>query len=84
MSLLADERTALFDEFLNSYVSWREACDDVWDTYRRWTECEPEERSFAFACYRAALDREDRAAHMHGDRAQQLSAHGSGTARRAA
>jgi hypothetical protein len=43
MSLLADERTALFDEFLSSYVSWRDACDDVWDTYLRWAECKREE-----------------------------------------
>jgi hypothetical protein len=74
MSLLADERSALFDDFLNSYVSWREASDDVWDTYRHWAECEPEDRSFAFAAYRSALDWEDYVARIHSDRAQRLSA----------
>jgi hypothetical protein len=84
MSLLADERIALFDEFLNSYVSWRDACDNVWETYRRWAECKREDRPFAFVAYRAALDREDHAARMHSDRAQRLSAHDSGITRRAA
>jgi hypothetical protein len=74
MRLLADDRSALFDEFLNSYVSWREASDDVWDTYGRWAACKPEERSFAFVAYRAALDREEHAARLHCERAQGLSA----------
>ena len=74
MSLLTDDRSALFDEFLNSYVDWREASDDVWDTYRYWAGCDSEDRPLAFAAYRSALDWEEHAARIHSERARRLSA----------
>ena len=53
------------DEFLNSWVCWREACEDVRGSYERWRNCDAPQRGLAFASYRAALDREDQAARVH-------------------
>jgi hypothetical protein len=64
----------LTDAFLDSYVCWREACEDVGSAYRRWETCEPPERTLAYDGYRAALDREEHAAHIHSDRTARLRA----------
>jgi hypothetical protein len=53
---------SLIDEFLDSWIHWREACEDVRSAHERWGECETPQRGLAFASYRAALDREDHAA----------------------
>jgi hypothetical protein len=68
MSWIANRRPALGDEFLESYVCWREACEDVRSAYRRRAKSSPRQRGLAFAAYRAALDREEYAAgvHFHG------------------
>jgi len=62
----------LSDEFLESYVRWREACEDVRTAYTRWCECEPARRALAFKVYCAALDWEEHTADVHAERAQQL------------
>jgi uncharacterized protein YqiB (DUF1249 family) len=64
---------ALVDEFLESYVSWREACENVRAAYERWGTSKPPERSLAFGWYRAALDREECAAQVHSRLVAQLS-----------
>jgi hypothetical protein len=74
-----DQRSApvdelLVDEFVESYVSWREACEDVQSAYRRWAECQPQQRGLSFATYQAALDREEQAASIHSQLAAQLGA----------
>jgi hypothetical protein len=74
MSWLGKRRSALADEFLESYVCWREACDDVRTAYRRWQACEPQQRGQGFATYRAALEREDYAASIHSASAERLGA----------
>jgi hypothetical protein len=56
---------SLADEFIESWVCWREACEDVHGAYERWQLCDPAQRGLAFAGYRAALDREDQAARVH-------------------
>jgi hypothetical protein len=56
---------AAADEFLESYVSWREACEDVRSAYESWRSCKPPQRVLGFKAYRAALDREEHAAHAH-------------------
>jgi hypothetical protein len=53
------------DEFLESWVSWREACESVHSAYDWWRTCEPRLRRTAFDAYRAALDREEHAARIH-------------------
>jgi hypothetical protein len=67
-------RSALADEFLESYVCWREASEDVRNAYRRWADCQPQERGLGFATYRAALEREERAASIHSEWAERLGA----------
>ena len=56
---------SLVDEFTESWVCWREACEDVRGAYERWGQCKPAQRDLAFASYRAALDREDQAARVY-------------------
>jgi hypothetical protein len=69
------EQVALIaDEFFDSYLRWREACDDLRTAYDRWHTCDPPQRFLAFDGYRAALDREERAAHTHSDLAERLGA----------
>jgi hypothetical protein len=66
--------SAVADDFLDSYVCWREACHDVRSAYQRWGKCEPPERALAFGSYRAALDREEHAARVHLDQTERLRA----------
>jgi hypothetical protein len=53
------------DEFLESYVRWREASEEVRSADEHWRTCEPHQRGDAFECYRATLAAEDHAARMH-------------------
>jgi hypothetical protein len=78
MTWLTKRRTASAAEFAESYVCWREACEDVRAAYRRWADCQPQQRSLGFATYRAALEREELAANIHCDWAERLGtgAHG--------
>jgi hypothetical protein len=54
--------THLVDEMIDGYVSWREACAAVDIAYDNWTRAAREDDELAFTAYRAALDREERAA----------------------
>jgi hypothetical protein len=72
MSRLATRRSALADEFIESYVCWREASEDVRVAYRSWAGCEPHQRSVGFAGYRAALEREEHAAGIHAGWVERL------------
>jgi hypothetical protein len=72
----AERRSALADAFVDSWVSWREASEDVGTAYRWWSECARSQRALAFAGYRAALDREQHAASIHSDWAQRVRALG--------
>jgi hypothetical protein len=67
-----ERRSALADAFLDSWVSWRESCEDVRGAYRRWRECPGPQRALAFAGYRAALDREQHAASIHSGWAERI------------
>jgi hypothetical protein len=74
MRLLTKRHSVLADEFIDSYVCWREACEDVSAAYRRWTNRQPRQRSLGFAAYLAALEREELAASVHSERAERLGA----------
>jgi hypothetical protein len=74
----AERRSALADAFVESWVTWREASEDVRTAYRWWGECARPRRALAFAGYRAALDREQHAARIHSDRAERVRALGPG------
>jgi hypothetical protein len=56
---------ALVDEFLDTRIYWREACQDVQAAYERWEQSEAGQRGLAYVIYRAALDREDQAARVY-------------------
>jgi hypothetical protein len=62
------------DEMLESYVSWREECHGVRLAYQRWLECARTEGRLAYACYVAALDREERAARAYAHQVGRLLA----------
>jgi hypothetical protein len=54
------------DVFVESYVEWREECQSLEIAYARWARSKRAGRNLAFAAYRAALDREEKAAHVFG------------------
>jgi hypothetical protein len=58
-------RPSSIDDFIETYVCWREACDLVWVAYGRWLRAPQGERAPAFAAYQAELEREDLAARAH-------------------
>ena len=55
----------LVDQFLRTYVSWRERCELVEAAHARWNDAARGDRGAAFAAYCAALDREQCAARAH-------------------
>ena len=61
------------DQFLYSWVRWREECETVHSAYRYWATCDEERREFAFGLYVAALDREEQAARIHEHRSMALA-----------
>jgi hypothetical protein len=65
---------SITDEFLESYVAWREASEDVRAADEHWRTCEPRRRRVAFECYRFALASEERAAHIYFDRTARVRA----------
>jgi hypothetical protein len=64
----------LVDEVVDAYVDWREERATVWDAYERWTSAPVPDSPLAFSAYRAALDREERAACVYADIMTRLSA----------
>jgi hypothetical protein len=56
---------SLADEFIDSWVCWREACEDVRAAYEGWDGAGDPDRALAFDGYRAALEREEQAARVH-------------------
>ena len=62
----------LLDGFLDSYVSWREACEQVRDAYDHWRRSPVSDRGQAYAAYSAALEREGFAADIHSSWATRL------------
>ena len=65
MSELIDKRPV--DEAVDAYVDWREERASVWVAYARWAGAPVADCPLAFSAYRAALDREERAAHVYAE-----------------
>ncbi len=63
-------------ELLGSWVSWREAREEVRTAYRSWSKCATRDRGVAFQLYRVALDREGDAASVVSDCAERVRALG--------
>ena len=66
-------RDLLVDTFIESYVEWREECNELRRAYRQWASCAWPDRDLAFGAYRAALDREEKAASVHELVSQRLA-----------
>jgi hypothetical protein len=66
--------TALLrDESLEGWVCWREACEDVHDSYELWSDARGPQRGLGYETYRAALEREETAASVLEMRAKRLT-----------
>jgi hypothetical protein len=55
-------RDPRIDALIDSYADWREECDTVETAYEWWIQSERSTRGLAYTAYRAALDREEKAA----------------------
>jgi hypothetical protein len=62
----------LVDEAVDAYVEWREECATVGEAYERWGRAAAADAGSAFAAYRAAVDREERAAEVYAERMGRL------------
>lgn len=58
-------RRDLGHALIDAYVAWREASAAARDAYEGWTWALSGDGLLAFAAYRAALDREERAAEVY-------------------
>jgi hypothetical protein len=64
------------DDFVESYVSWREEAMAVQTAYDHWRSVHDPDEALAFAAYRAALEREEHAANLLCRSAERISAAG--------
>ena len=71
---IASERPLPELELLESWLSWREASEDVRLAYRWWSECATRHRGVGFEMYRVALDRERAAAGILSDWVERIGA----------
>ena len=60
--LLEVAREQLADRAFQHYLDWRDETSTLERAYDRWVRSPRDERAFAFAAYKAALDREEHAA----------------------
>jgi hypothetical protein len=70
--MAAPVRPELIDELIDSYVEWREECLFLEDAYDLWASGSAEDRTLAFAAYRAALDREQQASSVYAARCNRI------------
>jgi hypothetical protein len=61
----AGRRRAEIDAVVTAYAAWRRECAAVRAAYGRWTRAARRDACFAFAAYRVALEREERAADIY-------------------
>jgi hypothetical protein len=63
----------LHDEFVETYLAWRDASADVRAAYDCWRTVGRPDTPLAFWAYHAALDREERAARAYAGSAARLA-----------
>jgi hypothetical protein len=68
-----EESDFLMDDFLASYLSWREEADKASGAYACWRAAPERDASRAFAAYRWALDHEEHAAGLLHESAERLA-----------
>jgi hypothetical protein len=61
----AGRRRADIDDVVAAYSAWRRESAGVRAAYGRWARAAMSDAHFAFAAYRVALDREERAADIY-------------------
>jgi hypothetical protein len=66
-------RDRLVDAYVESYVEWRVGCADLHGAYQGWAGSGPHDRDLAFLAYRAALDREEKAALVYEHTVRRLA-----------
>jgi len=66
--------SSLVADFLEGYIYWVEACEDVRTAYRRWHDSKDAVRALEFERYTAALDHEEYAAIIYSFRTARLHA----------
>jgi hypothetical protein len=66
----------LVDAYVERYVDWLEERDHLRDAYRRWTVSGDLDRDLAFRAYRAALEREEKAADAYELMASEIARRG--------
>ena len=66
-------RPELYDDLMDMYVEWREACVVLRQAYERWSSVRVAERMHAFAAYGAALDWEEQASAVYEDRLNRVA-----------
>ena len=74
-STIESPTSLLIDAVMDRYVAWREESAAVEATYRDWQAARREEEALAFIAYRAALDREERAAEHYRQLIEQATGH---------
>jgi len=57
----------LVDQLIKLYCDWRSQCWAVRSAYAQFTAAPAEDRTLAYATYRAALDREEAAAGVYAE-----------------
>ncbi|MCW3065298.1 MAG: hypothetical protein JWN32_2470 [Solirubrobacterales bacterium] len=62
------------DQFLETYVCWREECELVKLAYESWRGSSAKDQKLAFAAYYAALDREQQAARLLAAASERIDA----------
>jgi hypothetical protein len=63
----------LVDEAVLAYVDWREESATLRASYRRWATATGEDGGGAYTAYRAAIDREEAAAHHYASLTRRVS-----------
>jgi hypothetical protein len=58
---------SLIDELLDAYLDWRQQSADVESAYRRWNSAPKTDSALAYAAYKGALDREQRASECYAE-----------------
>jgi hypothetical protein len=68
------DQARLADEAVGAYADWREECVTLSDAYERWARASRADSRSALAGSWAAVDREQRTAHVYGDLMMRLAA----------
>ncbi|HEY1514817.1 MAG TPA: hypothetical protein VGF91_00260 [Solirubrobacteraceae bacterium] len=78
----ANVQAELVDRLIELYCDWRAECWAVRSAYGQFTAASAEDRTLAYAAYRAALDREEAAADVYAEQLTVVASRASTDSRR--